>query len=192
VAAHFLSHFGELSHCSMRAMRYPGTRDEELRAHAGALLAGVPDGDGDGDGNGGGGGGGGGGGSGGGGGGGGGNLAADQKGGKNKRGGAGGGGGGGEGKRKASGSGSGAPAPASRASSRREDDEVTAVGIAEHTDFEAFTLLHQTAPGLELRDTAGGWRAAGVFPNRALFTVIVADMLERWTNGVGAVQVEFS
>ena len=60
---------------------------------------------------------------------------------------------------------------------------MTAVGISEHTDFECFTLLHQTAPGLELRDTAGNWREAGVHPDRSLFTVIVADMMERWTNG---------
>ena len=61
------------------------------------------------------------------------------------------------------------------------------MGIAEHTDFECFTLLHQSAPGLELRDAAGTWREAGVFPceggDSAKFTVIIADVVERWTNG---------
>ena len=61
--------------------------------------------------------------------------------------------------------------------------DVTAVGIAEHTDFECFTLLHQSAPGLELRDLAGAWRTARCDPDRSMFTIIVADMLERWTRG---------
>ena len=108
LAAHFLAHFGQLSHCAMRTMRYPGSQDAELRAQAGAL-AGV--------------------------------------------------------------------------SSASRSSKVTAVGISEHTDFECFTLLHQTAEGLELKDTAGNWRAAGVYKDRSLFTVIVADMMERWTNG---------
>ena len=62
-----------------------------------------------------------------------------------------------------------------------------AVGIAEHTDFECFTLLHQDSPGLLLRDRAGAWREAGVFSSplgpRAAFTVIVGDAFERVSNG---------
>ena len=62
-----------------------------------------------------------------------------------------------------------------------------AVGIAEHTDFECFTLLHQDSPGLLLRDRAGAWREAGVFSSplgpRAAFTVIVGDAFERVSGG---------
>jgi hypothetical protein len=61
------------------------------------------------------------------------------------------------------------------------------VGIAEHTDFECFTLLHQDAPGLLLRDVAGAWREAGVFSSalgpRSTFTVIVGDAFERVSGG---------
>jgi isopenicillin N synthase-like dioxygenase len=55
------------------------------------------------------------------------------------------------------------------------------VGIAAHTDFECFTLMYQTAPGLELTDVRGRWFRVPGEPDR--FTVIVGDMLERWTNG---------
>ena len=62
------------------------------------------------------------------------------------------------------------------------------VGISAHSDFEAHTLLHADSAGLQLsvgRDARGGdeWRSAPV-PDAACFTVIVGDMLERWTNGV--------
>ena len=75
-----------------------------------------------------------------------------------------------------------------RASDRTDTGPgVRAVGIDEHTDFECFSLLHQSAPGQELRDAAGTWREAGVFPceggDSAKFTVIIADVVERWTNG---------
>lgn len=55
------------------------------------------------------------------------------------------------------------------------------VGIAAHTDFECFTLMYQTAPGLELTDARGRWFRVPGEPDR--FTVILGDMLERWTNG---------
>lgn len=118
VAAHFLARFGPTSHCAMRAMRYPGARDAEVRAKAGALAG----------------------------------VSEAVSGGSFDGGG--------------------------------EDGRVKAVGISEHTDFECFTLLHQTSPGLELKDAAGNWRTAAAYPDRALFTVIVADMMERWTNGM--------
>jgi isopenicillin N synthase-like dioxygenase len=78
------------------------------------------------------------------------------------------------------------------------------VGIGAHTDFEAHTLLHADAPGLQLQlphtgagagasSSAGpnaasaaaadaSWRAAPV-PDAAHFTVILGDVMERWTNG---------
>ena len=55
------------------------------------------------------------------------------------------------------------------------------VGIAAHTDFECITLIHQTAPGLEIRNVAGEWRDAPLAPGRLI--VLFGDMLERWTNG---------
>jgi isopenicillin N synthase-like dioxygenase len=55
------------------------------------------------------------------------------------------------------------------------------VGIAAHTDFECFTLMYQTAPGLELSDATG--RFFRVPDEADRFTVILGDMLERWTNG---------
>lgn len=70
----------------------------------------------------------------------------------------------------------------------------TDVGIAPHTDFEVFTLMHQSAPGLqflaggESEDTGGcrkvhvEWVDAPVVESE--FVVIVGDVLERYTNGV--------
>jgi len=55
------------------------------------------------------------------------------------------------------------------------------VGIAAHTDFECITLILQTAPGLELRDTTGSWYDAPSDKDRVV--VLLGDMLERWTNG---------
>lgn len=55
------------------------------------------------------------------------------------------------------------------------------VGISAHTDFECITLISQTAPGLELRDTDGSWHDAPVGPDSII--VLAGDMLERWTNG---------
>jgi len=55
------------------------------------------------------------------------------------------------------------------------------VGISAHTDYEAFTLMSQTAPGLELLTRSGEWIEPPVFQDR--FIVIVGDMLEHLTNG---------
>jgi len=55
------------------------------------------------------------------------------------------------------------------------------VGISAHTDYEAFTLMSQTAPGLELLTRSGTWIEPPVLQDR--FIVIVGDMLERLTNG---------
>ncbi|TMW56613.1 hypothetical protein Poli38472_006623 [Pythium oligandrum] len=56
------------------------------------------------------------------------------------------------------------------------------VGIASHTDFECFTIIHQNSDGLHLLSRQGEWVEAPVYNDR-LF-VMVGDMLERWTNGV--------
>jgi isopenicillin N synthase-like dioxygenase len=71
----------------------------------------------------------------------------------------------------------------------------TNVGISAHTDFEAFTLMHQSAPGLQLLPplTSGSgddgqppaqreWMDAPVRPGE--FLVIVGDALEPCTNGL--------
>ena len=55
------------------------------------------------------------------------------------------------------------------------------VGISAHTDYEAFTLMGQTAPGLELLTVDDEWVSPPVVQDR--FIVIVGDMLERLTNG---------
>ena len=55
------------------------------------------------------------------------------------------------------------------------------VGIAAHTDFECFTIMHQTAAGLELTDTAGNWCQAPA--DIGTFTIILGDMMERFSNG---------
>ncbi|MFT4990363.1 MAG: isopenicillin N synthase-like dioxygenase [Acidimicrobiales bacterium] len=55
------------------------------------------------------------------------------------------------------------------------------VGISAHTDYEAFTLMGQTAPGLELLTVNDEWISPPVVQDR--FIVIVGDMLERLTNG---------
>ncbi|KAE9026964.1 hypothetical protein PR001_g10702 [Phytophthora rubi] len=56
------------------------------------------------------------------------------------------------------------------------------VGIASHTDFECFTIIHQNGEGLHLLNRQGDWVEAPVCDDR-LF-IMVGDMLEHWTNGV--------
>ncbi|MET0698260.1 MAG: 2-oxoglutarate and iron-dependent oxygenase domain-containing protein [Mycobacterium sp.] len=56
-----------------------------------------------------------------------------------------------------------------------------ALGIGAHTDYECFTLLKPTAPGLEVMNGAGEW--IDVPPIPGTFVVNVGDMLELWTNG---------
>jgi isopenicillin N synthase-like dioxygenase len=54
------------------------------------------------------------------------------------------------------------------------------VGISAHTDFECFTIMNQTAAGLELTNVEGDWcEAPG---DIGTFTVILGDMLERLSN----------
>lgn len=56
-----------------------------------------------------------------------------------------------------------------------------AQGIGAHTDYECFTLLLPTAPGLEVMNGAGEWIDV---PYREDALVInIGDMLEIWTNG---------
>lgn len=57
-----------------------------------------------------------------------------------------------------------------------------ALGIGAHTDYECFTLLRPTAPGLEVLNGAGEW--IDVPPIAGTFVVNIGDLLELWTNGV--------
>jgi len=56
------------------------------------------------------------------------------------------------------------------------------VGISAHTDFECFTIIHQTAGGLELTGVDGEWYKAP--SDIGSFTVLMGDMLERFSNGL--------
>jgi len=55
------------------------------------------------------------------------------------------------------------------------------VGISAHTDFECFTIIHQTAGGLELTNVNGEWYQAP--SDIGSFTILLGDMLERFSNG---------
>ena len=55
------------------------------------------------------------------------------------------------------------------------------IGIGAHTDYECFTILSQTAPGLQVRNALGHWLAAP--PIDGALLINVGDCMERWTNG---------
>ncbi len=54
-------------------------------------------------------------------------------------------------------------------------------GIGAHTDYECFTILLPTAPGLEVMNASGQWIDAPPVPDA--FIVNIGDMLEIWTGG---------
>jgi isopenicillin N synthase-like dioxygenase len=54
-------------------------------------------------------------------------------------------------------------------------------GIGSHSDYEVFTLLKATKPGLEVLNGAGEWIDAP--PIDDAFIVNIADMMEIWSNG---------
>jgi isopenicillin N synthase-like dioxygenase len=54
-------------------------------------------------------------------------------------------------------------------------------GIGAHTDYEFFTLLQTTGPGLEVLNGEGEWIDAP--PVAGALVVNIGDMLEAWTNG---------
>jgi isopenicillin N synthase-like dioxygenase len=58
---------------------------------------------------------------------------------------------------------------------------VDAIGIGAHTDYELFTLLRPTAPGLEVLNGAGAW--VDVPPIDGAFVVNIGDMFEVLSNG---------
>lgn len=54
-------------------------------------------------------------------------------------------------------------------------------GIGEHTDYECFTLLKPTAPGLEVFNTDGEWIPVPYNPEALVLNI--GDLLELWTDG---------
>jgi isopenicillin N synthase-like dioxygenase len=60
-------------------------------------------------------------------------------------------------------------------------DASDVLGIGAHTDYECFTLLKPTAPGLEVMNGTGEW--IDVPPVPGTFVVNIGDLLELWTNG---------
>jgi isopenicillin N synthase-like dioxygenase len=54
-------------------------------------------------------------------------------------------------------------------------------GFGAHTDYECFTLLRSTAPGLEVMNESGLWIDAP--PISDAYLVNIGDMVELWTNG---------
>lgn len=60
-------------------------------------------------------------------------------------------------------------------------DAVDEVGIGAHTDYECFTILLSTSPGLEVMNQGGKWIDAP--PVEDGFVVNIGDMMEIWTNG---------
>ena len=58
---------------------------------------------------------------------------------------------------------------------------VDAPGIGAHTDYECFTLLLATGPGLEVMNEAGEWIDAPPVPGALV--VNIGDMLEYWSGG---------
>ena len=54
-------------------------------------------------------------------------------------------------------------------------------GIGAHTDYECFTLLRATGPGLEVMNESARWIDAPPMPDA--YVVNIGDMLELWTNG---------
>ncbi len=62
-----------------------------------------------------------------------------------------------------------------------DPDAADTVGIGAHSDYECFTLLHSTGPGLEVMNGAGEWIDAPPVPGA--LTINIGDMMELWTNG---------
>jgi isopenicillin N synthase-like dioxygenase len=60
-------------------------------------------------------------------------------------------------------------------------DATDTLGIGPHTDFECFTLLKPTAPGLEVMTEDGEWVDAP--PVAGALVLNIGDILETWTNG---------
>ncbi len=56
------------------------------------------------------------------------------------------------------------------------------IGVGAHTDYECFTILASSAPGLQVQNSLGDWIAAPPLPGA--FVINIGDILARWTNDV--------
>jgi len=56
------------------------------------------------------------------------------------------------------------------------------MNMGAHTDYECFTILHQSEPGLQVMDLDDNWVEAPPIPGT--FVINIGDMLESWTNGI--------
>ena len=56
------------------------------------------------------------------------------------------------------------------------------IGVSAHTDYECFTILATSAPGLQVRNRAGEWIDAPPIPGA--FVINIGDIMERWTNDI--------
>lgn len=54
------------------------------------------------------------------------------------------------------------------------------IGIGAHTDYECFTILSQSASGLQVQNASGQWVAAP--PIDGALLINIGDCMERWTN----------
>jgi isopenicillin N synthase-like dioxygenase len=63
-----------------------------------------------------------------------------------------------------------------------DPEAADAQGIGAHTDYEFFTILRSTEPGLEVMNGEGRWIDAP--PRPGAFVINIGDMLEAWTNGI--------
>ena len=55
--------------------------------------------------------------------------------------------------------------------------------LSAHTDFEAFTLVHQRSPGLEVQRGDGRWVRCRAAPDDSFAVLLAGDAVEFWTNG---------
>ena len=63
----------------------------------------------------------------------------------------------------------------------RVPDGEDRLGVSEHSDYECFTMLEATGPGLEALNGDGDW--IGIPPIPGTLIVNIGDMLELWSNG---------
>ncbi|MCA3721721.1 2-oxoglutarate and iron-dependent oxygenase domain-containing protein [Phenylobacterium sp.] len=62
-----------------------------------------------------------------------------------------------------------------------DPEALDAQGIGAHTDYECFTILYSTEPGLEVMNGEGDWIDAPPVPGA--FVINIGDMIETWSNG---------
>lgn len=56
------------------------------------------------------------------------------------------------------------------------------IGVGAHTDYECFTILKASAPGLQVQNSHGQWIEAPPIDNA--FVINIGDVMARWTNDI--------